>query len=66
MAAAVKLREAIGAATLADHCARSIAKFKVPVHWFSVENFPMTSSGKVRKVALREMAEEGELEALIS
>jgi len=64
VAAAVQLREPVDAAALAEHCAAAIAKFKVPARWFSVDEFPMTSSGKVRKVALRELAEGGELEVL--
>ncbi len=62
--AAVKLREPVKAATLAGHCAKSIAQFKVPVRWYSVDDFPMTSSGKVRKVKLREMAKVYGLEKL--
>ncbi len=65
VAAAVQLREPVAAAVLAEHCAAAIAKFKVPASWFSVDAFPMTSSGKIRKVALRELAEAGKL-ALLS
>ncbi len=64
VAAAVKLREPLEASALAEHCATAIAKFKVPAKWYSVDDFPMTSSGKVRKVALRELAEQGRLEVL--
>ena len=56
VAAAVKLSQPVDAAALARHCAETIARFKVPAQWFSVDEFPMTPSGKVRKVALREMA----------
>ncbi len=64
VAAAVKLREPVDAAALAVHCAASIAKFKVPACWYAVDSFPMTSSGKIRKVALRKTAEGGRLEVL--
>lgn len=64
VAAAVKLREPVDAEALSEHCSASIAKFKVPVRWFSVSDFPMTSSGKVRKVSLRELAKKGRLEVL--
>ncbi len=64
VAAAVQLREAVNAAALAEHCAAAIARFKVPARWFSVDAFPMTSSGKVRKVLLKDMAEAGRLAVL--
>ncbi|MCZ6841734.1 MAG: AMP-dependent synthetase, partial [SAR324 cluster bacterium] len=41
---------------LIDHCKGRIAGFKVPRHVLFVEEFPMTGSGKVRKVELRELA----------
>jgi fatty-acyl-CoA synthase len=37
-------------------CSTRIAHFKIPRHWKFVESFPMTVSGKVRKVAMREEA----------
>lgn len=64
VAAAVKLGRPVEAADLSRHCSEAIARFKVPACWFSVEDFPMTSSGKVRKVALKEMAETGALREL--
>ena len=45
-------------------CAGRIARFKTPARWFRVAEFPLTASGKIRKTALREMAEAGELAAL--
>ena len=51
--------EAEHAATPEDliaHCKGRIAGFKVPRHVLLVEEFPMTGSGKVRKVELRELA----------
>jgi fatty-acyl-CoA synthase len=38
------------------HCRGRIASFKVPRHVFLVDEFPMTSSGKIQKVKLREEA----------
>ena len=38
------------------HCRGRIASFKIPRAVFFVEEFPMTSSGKIRKVLLREEA----------
>ena len=38
------------------HCRGRVASFKIPRHVCFVEEFPMTSSGKVQKVKLRERA----------
>jgi fatty-acyl-CoA synthase len=38
------------------HCRGRIASFKIPRHVIFVDNFPMTSSGKIQKVKLREEA----------
>lgn len=35
------------------HCRGRIASFKIPRHVIFVDEFPMTSSGKIQKVALR-------------
>ncbi|HEX9821777.1 MAG TPA: class I adenylate-forming enzyme family protein, partial [Methylomirabilota bacterium] len=51
--------EAGHALTEADvlaHCRGRIAGFKIPRHVFFVDDFPMTSSGKIQKVKLREDA----------
>jgi acyl-CoA synthetase (AMP-forming)/AMP-acid ligase II len=64
VAAAVKLARAASAAELATFCAARIAKFKVPANFFLVERFPLTPSGKIRKVELRQWAEEGRMEPL--
>ncbi len=64
MAAAVALRNKVGAGELARFCTGRIAKFKIPVRWFRTETFPMTSSGKIRKGELREMADADRLEVL--
>jgi fatty-acyl-CoA synthase len=41
---------------LIAHCRGRIASFKVPRHVFFVDEFPMTSSGKIQKTKLREEA----------
>jgi fatty-acyl-CoA synthase len=38
------------------HCKGRIASFKIPRHVIFVDDFPMTSSGKIQKVKLREEA----------
>ncbi|HMN81661.1 MAG TPA: AMP-binding protein [Burkholderiaceae bacterium] len=64
VAAAVRTRVPVGAAALADHCARQIARFKVPALFFRVDAYPLTPSGKIRKVLLRQMAADHRLEVL--
>ena len=44
------------AADVLAHCRGRIASFKIPRHVAFVDDFPMTSSGKIQKVALREEA----------
>jgi len=39
-----------------EHCRGRIASFKTPRHVAFVDAFPMTSTGKVQKVRLRERA----------
>jgi fatty-acyl-CoA synthase len=41
---------------LTAFCKGQIAHYKVPKYWKFVENFPMTISGKVRKVEMREIS----------
>jgi len=43
-------------AEVLSHCRGRIASFKIPRHVIFVDNFPMTSSGKIQKVKLREEA----------
>jgi fatty-acyl-CoA synthase len=38
------------------HCRGRIASFKIPRHVIFVDDFPMTSSGKIQKVKLRDEA----------
>lgn len=42
--------------TVIDRCKDRIASFKIPRHVLFLDEFPMTPSGKIRKVELREMA----------
>jgi fatty-acyl-CoA synthase len=39
---------------LIEHCRGRVASFKIPRHVVFVDDFPMTSSGKIQKVKLRE------------
>jgi fatty-acyl-CoA synthase len=43
-------------ADVLEHCKGRIASFKIPRHVIFVDDFPMTSSGKIQKVKLREEA----------
>jgi len=60
--AVVFVLPALGAAVapheLIAFCRGRIASFKIPRHVFVVDELPMTSSGKVQKARLREMARE--------
>jgi fatty-acyl-CoA synthase len=64
VAAAVKLTGHVSAGELREFCAGRIAKFKAPDTFYRVESFPLTPSGKVRKVELRQWAEDGRMELL--
>jgi fatty-acyl-CoA synthase len=46
---------------LVDYVAQRLAPFKVPVRWFVADALPVTPTGKVRKFALRDAIESGEL-----
>ncbi|WBV61611.1 AMP-binding protein [Chryseobacterium camelliae] len=41
---------------LLNYCKGGIAHYKVPKYWKFVEEFPMTISGKIRKVEMREVS----------
>ncbi len=43
---------------LVDFCSKQIAHYKVPKYWKFVDGFPMTVTGKIRKVEMREIAIE--------
>lgn len=47
---------AITAAEMTKFCKERIAYFKVPRYWKFVEEFPMTVTGKIRKVEMREIS----------
>lgn len=64
VAAAVKISGDVTAPELQSLCAARIAKFKVPAIIYTVERFPLTPSGKIRKVELREWARESRLKKL--
>lgn len=56
----VKLKEGayVEEEELKNYCKDKIAHFKVPAHFRFVEEFPMTVTGKVRKVEMRRISEE--------
>ncbi len=47
----------IDADAVIDYCRGKVASFKIPRHVIFIEEFPMTASGKIRKVELRAEAE---------
>lgn len=49
---------------LRSHCREHISPQKTPVVWCSVENFPLTGSGKIQKFALRDGFQNGTYEQL--
>ena len=56
----VRLREGaepLTAEALREVCAGKLARFKIPRYVQVIEEFPMTVTGKVRKVELRERGE---------
>ena len=62
--AAVKASGSVTAASLSSFCQGRIARFKIPSRYFTVEAFPMTASGKIRKTELRAQAAAGALTPL--
>lgn len=54
----IKVREGFSLTEeeLVNFCKGQIAHYKVPKYWKFVQEFPMTISGKIRKVEMREMA----------
>ncbi|OBF93779.1 AMP-binding protein [Mycobacterium sp. 852002-51163_SCH5372311] len=59
--AVVKLRDGADGLTvdgLRDFCSGQIAHFKIPRYFWIVDEFPMTVTGKIRKVEMRERAIE--------
>jgi fatty-acyl-CoA synthase len=49
---------------LSTYMRASLAHYKTPKHWFIVEAFPLTGSGKIQKFKLREFWAKGEVQAL--
>jgi fatty-acyl-CoA synthase len=41
---------------LVDFCKGKIAKYKIPVYWKIVDEFPMTVTGKIQKYRMREIS----------
>ena len=52
----LKAGQNTSAEELQDFCKRQIAHYKVPKFWKMVDSFPMTVTGKVRKIEMREQA----------
>lgn len=48
----------LDAAILDAYCRGRIATFKIPKYWKFVDTFPMTVTGKIRKVEMREISEK--------
>ena len=61
VAAVVSLNEDVTAADMQSYCNGRIAGFKIPVRFYSVEDFPLTASGKIRKTELQELVVAGKL-----
>jgi len=62
VAAVIRLRRDVRppqAIDLHSHCRLKLAAYKTPVLWFYVDEYPMTSSGKIQKFVLRERICEG-------
>ncbi|MDP2290833.1 MAG: AMP-dependent synthetase, partial [Actinomycetota bacterium] len=47
-------------AYMRDH----LAPHKTPKHWFEIDEFPLTGSGKIQKFKLREQWQQGSLTEL--
>lgn len=47
----------ITAESLTAYCKGQIATYKIPKYWKFVNSFPMTVTGKIRKVEMRQLAE---------
>jgi fatty-acyl-CoA synthase len=56
--------ERVDKAELFAYVRQHLAPYKTPRHWFELEAFPMTGSGKIQKYKLREMSMSGELTEL--
>jgi fatty-acyl-CoA synthase len=54
----IKSGRAITPEQLAEFCSQKIAHYKIPKYWKFVNSFPMTVTGKIRKVEMREISIE--------
>jgi fatty-acyl-CoA synthase len=62
--AVIRLREGVAQpdpAELRAWCRERISAHKTPTHWYFIEAYPMTPSGKIQKFVLREQIETGDL-----
>jgi fatty-acyl-CoA synthase len=53
---------ALDAAVLVAHCRQHLSPQKTPAHWFAVDAWPLTGSGKIQKFALRDRFVAGQTE----
>jgi fatty-acyl-CoA synthase len=51
--------------SLREHCSARLTHFKVPLHFFVTEEFPMTPSRKIQRFRVAEMAATGQFPALM-
>lgn len=56
-----KVGASLNPAALKAHCRRNLAAIKSPAIWVEIDQFPLTASGKIRKVELRDRFVNGEL-----
>ena len=56
----IKIREGMQASEneIKEYCKDGISRFKMPKYVMFTNDLPMTASGKIRKVELREIAKE--------
>ena len=56
--------EHVDKAELFAYVREHLAPYKTPRHWFELDAFPMTGSGKIQKYKLRQMSADGDLAEL--
>jgi fatty-acyl-CoA synthase len=56
--------ERVDKAELFAYVREHLAPYKAPRHWFELDAFPMTGSGKIQKYKLRQMSADGDLTEL--
>ena len=56
----IKIREGMetNEEEIKNYCKDGISRFKIPKYILFTEDFPMTASGKIRKIDLREIAKD--------